>query len=784
MALDPVGERLAGVKESGLSSTRLENRAHFWSKTGSPPGRTDSCWHAPAKPLMKSQLTAGKQRLYLFAGLVLVWLLVIGCRLVWLQVLRYGEFSQRAARQQQRTIEVAPRRGIIYDRNGRELAMSLAVDSIFAVPSEIPDPAGAAGLLGKVLNSDPREILTRLKSSRAFCWIARKVDAETANRVRALNLHGLYFQKEPKRFYPKRELAAQVIGYVGLDDEGLGGLERAFEARLRGKPGRMLISLDAKRRWFGRVEREPEAGESLVLTLDEKVQYIAERELDAAMRQTRAEAGTVIVQNPATGEILALANRPSFNPNLLPSSDAGALKNRAVSDVYEPGSTFKIVTLAGALEEKLTRPEEVIDCQMGEIMIGGWRIRDHRPFGALTVSQVMAQSSDVGAIKLGLRLGEQRFDRYIRAFGFGATTGIELPGETRGLTRPASRWSKVSIGAISMGQEIAVSPLQLASMISTIANDGQWTPPRVVAATRAPGEAPPVASRLPPAEQRRVISPLTALQLKRMLEGVVLFGTGRKAILNGYSSAGKTGTAQKTDPATGAYSRWKYVASFAGFAPVNQPAVTILVILDSPLDLHEGGQVAAPVFARIAQPVLAYLQVPHDAEIQDPRRLLLRAAVKEEDVAESAPQRVSEGRERGGQEAPMSPPAEAASRSDSTRGDFRQATLTFAGMPLQAVAPSRRRSRQRARFRLGETPAPPGAAPESPATSGGTVVVDLEGGITVPSLLGKPVRAAIESAQEAGLEIDVIGSGIARQQSPPPGSHIPAGARVEVRFAR
>lgn len=733
----------------------------------------------------KQHLSAGTKRLYLFAGLVLLWLLVIGYRLVGLQVLRYGEFSQRAARQQQRTIDVAPKRGIIYDRNGRELAMSVAVDSIFAVPSEIPDPAGAASLLGKVLKSDPREILTRLKSSRAFCWIARKVDAETANRVRALNLHGLYFQKEPKRFYPKRELAAQVIGYVGLDDEGLGGLERAFEARLRGKPGRMLISLDAKRRWFGRVEREPEAGENLVLTLDEKIQYIAERELDAAMGQTRAEAGTVIVENPATGEILALANRPSFNPNLLPSSDAGALKNRAVSDVYEPGSTFKIVTLAGALEEKLTRPEEVIDCQMGEIMIGGWRIRDHRPFGALTVSQVMAQSSDVGAIKLGLRLGEQRFDRYIRAFGFGATTGIELPGETRGLTKPASRWSKVSIGAISMGQEIAVSPLQLASMISTIANDGQWTPPRVVAATRAPGEAPPsVALRLPLAEQRRVISPLTALQLKRMLEGVVLFGTGRKAILNGYSSAGKTGTAQKTDPATGAYSRWKYVASFAGFAPVNQPAVTILVILDSPLGLHEGGQVAAPVFARIAQQVLAYLQVPHDAEIQDPRRLLLRAAVKEEDVAESAPQRVSEGTERAGQEAPMSPPAEAASSSDSTRGDFLPATLTSAGMPLQAVAPSRRRSRQPARPRQGETPTSPGAPPASPATSGGTVVVDLEGGITVPSLLGKPVRAAIESAQEAGLEIDVIGSGIARQQFPPPGSRIPVGARVEVKFAR
>ncbi|MCI0355475.1 MAG: penicillin-binding protein 2, partial [Acidobacteria bacterium] len=547
-------------------------------------------------------------RVQALAGLLFLWVLAIGLRLVYLQIFQYGDLLQRAQRQQQRTIEVAPRRGIIYDRNGRELAMSATVDSIFAVPSEVPDQASAATLLAGVLNTDAQEITTKLKSSRAFAWIARKVDTETSSRIRALNLRGIYFQKESKRFYPKRGLAAQALGYVGVDDEGLGGLEHAFDAQLRGAPGKMLISLDARRRWFGRVEREPDAGQNLVLTLDEKIQYIAERELEAAMRRTGSASGTIVVQDPRTGEILALASRPTFNPNTFRSASREALKNRAVSDVYEPGSTFKIVTIAGALEEKLARPEEVIDCQKGAIFLNGVRIRDHKAYGMLSVSDILAHSSDVGTIKLGLRLGEARFDRYIRAFGFGSETGIELPGETRGLAKPVNRWSKVSIGAISMGQEIGITPLQLVSMVSTIANHGVWTPPRIVAGTALPQSTPQqVVFR--PAEQRRVLSPLTAVAMKKMLEGVVLHGTGRRAILDGYTAAGKTGTAQKIDPATRTYSYWKHVASFAGFAPVREPAVTVAVILDSPLGPHEGGQVAAPVFRRVTQQVLAYLRV-------------------------------------------------------------------------------------------------------------------------------------------------------------------------------
>ncbi|MGH9537471.1 MAG: peptidoglycan D,D-transpeptidase FtsI family protein, partial [Terriglobales bacterium] len=393
------------------------------------------------------------KRIYLLGGILLLWAGVICLRLIYLQVFRYGDFEQRAQHQQQRTTEVAAKRGVIYDRAGRELAMSIAVDSVFAVPAEMPDLAGTISLVARITKSDPRELLARCKAARTFCWVARKADAETADRIRSMNLRGIYFQKESKRFYPKRELAAQVLGYVGMDDEGLSGIERADDDELRGKPGRMLISVDARRKWFGSVEKQPDSGENVVLTIDEKIQYIAERELETAIQQTHAESGTIVVENPHTGEILALANRPTFNPNLAREITPQKLKDHAVSDVYEPGSTFKLVTISAALEEKLTRPDEVFDCQMGSIVINGMRIRDSKPHGLLSVAGVLAESSDVGAIKIALRLGEERFYKYIRAFGFGQQTGIELPGETRGLTKPLNRWSKVSIGAISMGQE-------------------------------------------------------------------------------------------------------------------------------------------------------------------------------------------------------------------------------------------------------------------------------------------------------------------------------------------
>jgi cell division protein FtsI (penicillin-binding protein 3) len=715
-------------------------------------------------------------------AILVLWGCGIGLRLVYLQIFRYGDFEQRAQHQQQRTTEVAAKRGIIYDRAGRELAMSIAVDSAFAVPTEIPDLASTISLIARITKTDPRELLAKCKASRTFCWVARKADAETAERIRSLNLRGIYFQKESKRFYPKRELSAQVLGYVGMDDEGLSGIERAFDEKLRGKAGRMLISVDARRKWFGSVEKQPEPGENVVLTVDEKIQYMAERELATAMQQTHAEAGTIIVENPRTGEILALANRPTFNPNLSGRITPASLKNHAVSDIYEPGSTFKLVTIAAALEEKLTRPDEVFDCQMGSIVFNGMRIRDSRPHGLLPVSDILAESSDVGAIKIGMRLGDDRFYKYIRGFGFGQQTGIELPGETRGLSRAPSHWSKVSIAAISMGQEIGITPLQLVGLISTMANDGVWVAPRIVAASTAPQDAPQMVG-FHPAQERRVISPLTAAQMRQMMQGVVLRGTGKKALLEGYSAAGKTGTAQKVDPVTHAYSHTKYVASFAGFAPINNPAITVAVILDSAVGLHQGGQVSAPVFQRVAQQVLEYLHTPHDVELPPNRQLLMaERQVKEQDLAEGSPDHLGDTVDVA-EAASTDTPAVTTSVPAKPSPEVSRSVVVPAALrePEPESSPAADRKLVAARD---TTPDPTPPVPAQLPTSG-TVVLDAEqGGILVPSFLGKSVRAAVELSEESGLDLDAVGSGIAREQSPAPGAHIASGSRVTVKFGR
>src|ERR1700721_1951439 len=457
-----------------------------------------------------TQSTNAKFRLYALSGLLCLWLLAICVRLVYLQIFCYGDFERRAVHQQQRSFDLSPKRGVIFDRAGRELAMSIQVYSAFVVPSEAPDLANTISLISRITKDDPRVVLADCRAHK-FCWVARKGDAEVIDRIRALNLKGVPFQKKAKRFYPKRELAAQVLGYVGTDDQGLSGLEREFNQQLQGKPGKLMISVDAHKHWFSSVEKEPEAGDSVVLTLDQNIQYIAERELQRGMEETHAIAGTVIVENPHTGEILALTNRPTFNPNIRKEIKNEALKDRAVSDIYEPGSTFKMVTISAGLEEKITRPDEVFDCQMGSIVINGMRIRDSHENGLLTVAGILAESSDVGAIKIALRLGEERVYKYIRAFGFGQQTGIELPGETRGMTKPVSRWSKVSIGAISMGQEIGISPMQLAALISTFANDGVRVAPRIVAGTIPPNASAPqnVLQNVTfqPAAGTRIISP-------------------------------------------------------------------------------------------------------------------------------------------------------------------------------------------------------------------------------------------------------------------------------------
>jgi len=697
--------------------------------------------------------------------------MAICVRLVYLQIFCYGSFVKQAEHQQQREIPLSAKRGVIYDRDGRELAMSVLVDSAFAVPTEVKDLPTAVSLITRITGEDRNVVLADCRAHKTFCWVARKADDDKIERIKSLNLQGIHFQKEPKRFYPARDLAAQVLGSVGMEGTGQSGIEHEFDDQLRGRPGEMLISVDARRQWFSDIEKQPEAGDNIVLTLDKNIQYVAEKELDQAILDTHAIAGTVIVENPHTGEILALANRPTFNPNLRRQITPAALTNRAVSDIYEPGSTFKLVTISAALEEKLTNPNEIFDCQMGSIVYNGMRIRDSRPHGLLPVWGVLAESSDVGAIKIALRLGDDRFYKYIRDYGFGQQTGIELPGETRGMTKPPSRWSKVSIAAISMGQEIGISAVQLAGLISTFANDGVWVAPRILMGTEPPQGLLKTVS-FHPGPSHRVISSYTAAEMRAMMQKVVLEGTGRKAQLEGYTSAGKTGTAQKVDPATGAYSKTKYVGSFAGFAPLNNPQIVVAVILDSAVGLHQGGQISAPVFRRITQEVLEYLHVPHDLPLAPQHRLLLaRSKVNDKDLEEGTPDHPGEPFQSAQVAAEPENPPPSTLAAESDRHLVQAAVREREPLPASASAP----------------PAKSLDSPSQPVqpASRGTVVLDIEqGGIEVPSFLGKTIRESVEAAEEAGLEIEAVGSGVALQQFPAPGSHVASGAQVTVQFGR
>jgi cell division protein FtsI (penicillin-binding protein 3) len=741
---------------------------------------------------MAANSNVGKNsRLYLLGAMLLLWCVAICGRLVYLQIFRYGSFVKQAEHQQQREIPLSAKRGVIYDRSGHELAMSVLVDSAFAVPTEVKDLPTAVSLITRITGEDHNVVLADCRNHKTFCWVARKADDETIERIKSLNLQGIHFQKEPKRFYPARDLAAQVVGTVGMEDSGQSGIEHAFDDELRGRAGKMFISVDARRQWFSDVEKQPEPGENLVLTIDKNIQYIAEKELEQAIHDTQAIAGTVIVENPHTGEILALANRPTFNPNLRKQVTPAALTNRAVSYVYEPGSTFKLVTISAALEEKLTNPDEVFDCQMGSIVYNGMRIRDSKPHGLLPVWGVLSESSDVGSIKIALRLGEDRFYKYIRAYGFGQQTGIELPGETRGLTKPVSRWSKVSIAAISIGQEIGISPLQLAGLVSTFANDGVWVAPRIVAGKVEP-QGTPQTVVFHPGASRRVISSYTAAEMRSMMQKVVLEGTGRKAILEGYTSAGKTGTGQKVDPATGAYSKTKYIGSFAGFAPLNNPQIVVAVILDSAVGLHQGGQVSAPVFRRVAQQVLEYLHTPHDLPLAPNHQLLLASRAKDKDLEEGTPDH------------PGEPLETAEVDGDSAEQTAGKASVARALTPASAdandgrvVQAAMRQSEPAQSAAVGASAAQGSPQQNIPISAdaavaaltrlpvSGTVVLDVEqGGIEVPSFVGKTVRGAVEAAQDAGLELEAVGSGVARQQSPPAGTRVAAGAHVTVQFGR
>ena len=672
-------------------------------------------------------------RLLILAGVALFWMIAVFGRLTYLQFFRHSDYMSQAIRQQRHTIDIYPKRGAIYDRNQRPLAMSVPVQSAFAIPAEIKDADMAARLLAGALQMPAEAVREKLEGGSTFVWLKRKLPQEQGVSVRSLNLKGVYFFEENKRYYPKRDMASHVLGFVDVDEHGLGGIEYQYDSLIRGKAEKIAVMKDARQRWFDGGQARQDHGASVVLTIDEKIQYIAEKELAATIEKFHAPAGSVIVQDPNTGAILALANWPKYNPNAATQVEKEARMDRAVSAIYEPGSTFKLVTLAAAFDQNLVRADEVFNCENGSIVVAGHRIHDHKKYGNLTVAEILANSSDVGAIKIALKLGPPKFNDYIHAFGFGSPTGVDLPGESRGLVYSLKHWGAFSIGSISMGQEVGVTPLQMINAVSSIANGGLLYKPHVVEQMQRGEQTLTLEPPSAPAEPKRVIRPETAATMRRLMEGVILNGTGKAARLDGWTAGGKTGTAQKIDPATGRYSRTKVIASFSGFAPINNPAVAILVSIDSPEGWpHDGATVSAPAFKRIAEQVLAYLDVPRDVPL-NPQ--LVQAGYREN---------------RQKQAEPM---------EDDTPADF-SAQLE---MPLPDAKSE-------------------AANPEQPQAPNVTVAVDEGGDIAVPDFKGKTMREVTEMCLRLGVNPVLVGSSLATQQVPAAGSKVRRGANVTVQF--
>jgi cell division protein FtsI (penicillin-binding protein 3) len=547
--------------------------------------------------------------------LVLAGLLALGFtgvvgRLGWLQIVRHADLAALAERQYSRTVVLQAQRGPIVDRQGAPLATSSPAESLFAQPRAVGDPVRVAARLAPLLEATERELHAAVTSGKSFVWLRRRLPPAIVAAVKALREPGLGFLPESLRLYPNRELAAQVIGFEGVDG-GLEGVERAFDDALSGTPGRAVVGRDA----LGRdvvaetVLQEPLPGHGVMLTLDRTIQYLAEREIDAAWRRTQAKAAMVVALEPRTGDVLAIAVRPTFNPNTfldVPSRDHW--RNRAVTDPFEPGSTFKVILAAAALEEGVIRPDDRIWAENGSITIARTTIRDWKKYGWLTFAEVLQNSSNVGSIKVGLALGRERYYRYMTAFGFGAPTGVGLAGESRGQLRDPQRWSGLSLPTMSIGQEVSVTALQMVAAFGAIANGGTLMQPRLVRALfDAQGRE---TRRFEPRPVRQVISPETARTLTRLMTQVVAAGTGHNAAIAGYDVAGKTGTAQKLDPVTRRYSRKPGVLSFVGFAPADEPRVVMLVMLDEPKGEKWGSEAAAPIFSAIGGEVLRYLEVP------------------------------------------------------------------------------------------------------------------------------------------------------------------------------
>lgn len=553
------------------------------------------------------------RRALVLAVLLGGWALLVVVRLAQIQIVRGPAYRRKARLQQERTIVIEPRRGAILDRQGRELAVSVEAASVFAVPEKVAEPAAEASRLSRLLGVPEKELAARLSSDHSFVWLARKVDESVAAELRRADLPGVSLLPEPRRFYPNESLAANTLGYVGLDGTGLAGLEYQFERLIQGRPGEMRVARDARQGPYALTAipgREAREGSSIRVTLDRDLQFVAEHELAQGIAETGARDGSAVLFDPETGQVLALASHPSFDPNHYASFPPQAWRNRAIADAFEPGSVFKVITGASVINDGVAAPTDLIDCGQGSIQIGNFLMHDaeHERFGVIPLAEVIAKSSNVGIIRVGLRLGPERLYAGAKAFGIGEPTGIDLPGENSGILREVSRWSSLSNAAISIGQEVAVTPIQLAVALSSIANGGYRVAPRILLSSIDAAGNQTVAG---PGTRQRIISPATAAAMNAILKEVVADGTGKRAAIAGFSVAGKTGTAQK---AIGhGYARDKYVATFAGYAPADHPRLVAVVTIDEPQgSRYFASEVAAPVFQRIMARALTMLNVPGD----------------------------------------------------------------------------------------------------------------------------------------------------------------------------
>jgi cell division protein FtsI (penicillin-binding protein 3) len=679
--------------------------------------------------------TLAIRRVHLLARLAFVWVALIAGRLIQLQIVQHAEYRKLAQQQQEKTLELQAPRGTIVDRLGQRLAISLPAESVCVDPLRVPDLAISADILSKILNVDSGDLLARMQQAVAnkhgFVWVKRKVSAEEAQRLRDLKLEWIEFRSESQRFYPNQSLAAHVIGGVDFAQKGNGGVEQSMDSQLKGRSGELHVTRDVQKRGFeSKMESQPQAGRDIRLTIDSRIQFVAEREVKKMVQTHHGKWGSVVAMDPKTGDIIALANFPTYDPNEPPRQAAlKARENLAVTAPFEPGSVFKVITLSAALETTRIRPETMINCGGGTLRLFGRTIHDTHRYWDLAMEDVLARSSNIGAINIGLTVGQNRMYEYVRRFGFGQRTGIPLPGESPGLVRSLRRWEKTSVASVAMGHEIGVTALQLAQACSVIANGGLMVKPRLTMDT-------------PVAQPVRILKPETAITMRRMMEGVVLktYGTGHKyARILGYTSAGKTGTAQIYDYRSRQYTHF-YNASFMGFAPVTNPAIVVVVTISgTDGQAGYGGPTAGPAFREVAAAALRMQDVPKDLPEMLPQRDSEQA--DENDVAIA------------GLGSSIPPPLVQA--EDAVAADDRPAASADS-------APDQRP------FLLDvkTNPARDLVAPR------------------VPNFRGKTLRDVVEQSAALGIPVEFKGGGIAQAQVPEAGAVLPLGQSVRVQFGR